>query len=168
MQLKNVFPDTNSATPIVFLLSSGSDPTAMLFKFAQDMGTSDGLLSMSLGQGQGPVAQRLVDKACKKGEWVCLMNCHLCASWMGALEALVSGLALAPPDRLDPKFRLWLTSKPTKSFPVSVLQVLQCQTGSVRDRRRFSSSARCRQAVCCGRALQDLIPSTKTCSLPEG
>jgi len=125
VQLKQVFPDTNSHTPIVFLLSSGSDPTAMLFKFAASMNMSESLTSMSLGQGQGPHAERLVDKACRNGKWVCLMNCHLCASWMGALEAIVCGLATAPPDKLQPSFRLWLTSKPAASFPVAVLQASQ-------------------------------------------
>ena len=123
VQLKHVFPDTNSHTPIVFLLSSGSDPTAMLFQFAASMNMSEALASISLGQGQGPLAERLVYKAARKGEWVCLMNCHLCASWMGALEAIVSGLATAGPDKVQPKFRLWLTSKPAVSFPVAVLQV---------------------------------------------
>jgi dynein heavy chain len=125
VQLKQVFPHTNSHTPIVFLLSSGSDPTAMLFKFAASMHMSESLASISLGQGQGPLAERLVDKACRKGEWVCLMNCHLCSSWMGALEAIVCGLATAPPDKLQASFRLWLTSKPAASFPVAVLQASQ-------------------------------------------
>lgn len=123
VQLKHVFPDTNNVTPIVFLLSSGSDPTAMLFKFAHDIKCADSLASISLGQGQGPIAQRLIEKATRKGEWVCLMNCHLAASWMGALEAIVNGFASAPPEKLHANFRLWLTSKPFKSFPVAVLQV---------------------------------------------
>jgi dynein heavy chain len=97
----------------------------MLFKFAASMNMSESLTSMSLGQGQGPHAERLVDKACRNGKWVCLMNCHLCASWMGALEAIVCGLATAPPDKLQPSFRLWLTSKPAASFPVAVLQASQ-------------------------------------------
>jgi len=50
VQLKHVFPDTSNVTPIVFLLSSGSDPGAMLYKFAQDMQCADRLLTISLGQ----------------------------------------------------------------------------------------------------------------------
>ena len=125
VQLRHVFPDTSCATPIVFLLSSGCDPTAMLFKFAQDVRKAEGMMSVSLGQGQGPLAQKLVDKAAKKGEWVCLMNCHLAASWMPELEKIVSAMAGGSPQAAHADFRLWLTSKPSAAFPVAVLQASQ-------------------------------------------
>lgn len=77
--------------------------------------------SISLGQGQGPVAEKLINSAMKQGEWVFLQNCHLAASWMIAMEELVKKIA-DPLTTLHPDFRLYLSSMPAKSFPVSVLQ----------------------------------------------
>jgi dynein heavy chain len=118
--LADIFPDTSSTTPIIFVLSTGSDPTGALIKFAEDRGVLDKFQSISLGQGQGPVASRLVAASTKVGNWVCLMNCHLATSWMNAMEKMIDEFNIKPPE--DSNFRLWLTSQPSTSFPVSVLQ----------------------------------------------
>ncbi|CAH2034307.1 unnamed protein product, partial [Iphiclides podalirius] len=107
--------------PLVFVLSTGSDPFGAFQKFATDMGMRDRLNSISLGQGQGPVAERMINNAKPKGDWVFLQNCHLAASWMLSLEAIVANLNndLNAPHE---DFRLFLSSMPTPKFPVSVLQ----------------------------------------------
>lgn len=50
--LTAVFKESNSTTPLIFVLSPGTDPAADLYKFAEEMKFSKKLSAISLGQGQ--------------------------------------------------------------------------------------------------------------------
>ena len=62
----------------------------------------------------------MIESGQNKGEWVLLQNCHLCTSWMPELEQIVEE---TDPEKVHKDYRLWLTSMPSKAFPVAVLQV---------------------------------------------
>nr|CAH8871766.1 unnamed protein product [Trichobilharzia regenti] len=108
-------------TPLVFILSTGSDPMNQFQKFAKEYGYSERVHSVSLGQGQGPKAEKLIEEASKTGDWVFLQNCHLAASWMIRLEEIVKQRA-ENPRSTHVDYRLYLSSMPAKSFPIFVLQ----------------------------------------------
>ncbi|KMQ85051.1 dynein heavy chain axonemal-like protein [Lasius niger] len=117
--ISKAYADSSCLTPLVFILSTGSDPMGALIKFVENMNYLERFESISMGQGQGPIAQRMIERAQTEGSWICLQNCHLAASWMPNLEKICENL-----DHINTvsSFRLWLTSYPSDRFPVSILQ----------------------------------------------
>lgn len=117
--LADIFKESGPMTPLILVLSAGTDPAAALYKFADEKGFSRKILAISLGQGQGPAAEGLMKQGIEKGRWVFFQNCHLAPSWMPTMERLVEELS---PESIHKDFRLWLTSTPSAAFPLSILQ----------------------------------------------
>jgi len=117
--LRGAFNDSTPATPIIFVLSPGADPIGYLLVLAKEK-EMDGprFKPLSLGQGQGKIAEKLIENGRRNGEWICLQNCHLASSWMNELERIQENQG----EDTHPDFRLWLTSMPSLTFPVPVLQ----------------------------------------------
>ena len=113
--------DMDNATPCIFVLSAGSDPTQILLTEAKLQGMDERLHVISLGQGQGPKATALIERSSTDGDWVLLQNCHLAKSWMPGLEKIVTQLGDKAHSNHE-EFRLFLTSMPVSYFPTPVLQ----------------------------------------------
>ena len=47
-------------SPLIFVLSAGSDPVADMLAFAEASGMGNKMESISLGQGQGPKAAKMI------------------------------------------------------------------------------------------------------------
>ncbi|CAG9772694.1 unnamed protein product [Ceutorhynchus assimilis] len=114
-----MFKESAPTIPLIFVLSTGTDPAAELYKFADRMKMGKRMFSISLGQGQGPRAEKMIREAFEAGSWVFFQNCHLAPSWMPSLERIIETLQ---PDNAHRDFRIWLTSTPSPYFPVSILQ----------------------------------------------
>ncbi|GAB6023461.1 Dynein heavy chain 7, axonemal [Chamberlinius hualienensis] len=120
LNIGKAFADSSCNSPIIFLLTPGVDPMNSLLNFSEEMGFGGARFnSLSLGQGQGPIALEMVQESAKAGLWVVLQNCHLAKSWMPELEKLCEDLN---PETTHPDFRLWLTSYSRSYFPIGVLK----------------------------------------------
>jgi dynein heavy chain len=117
--LKDAFEDSSCSSPLIFVLSPGSDPTGQLYQFAVECDVKK-TVHFSMGKGQGEKAEAAIKQAIKSRTWVVLHNVHLATSWMSQLELLCN--EFLKPDIADKDFRLWLTSYPSPAFPVSILQ----------------------------------------------
>jgi hypothetical protein len=94
---QGAFNDSDSSTPLIFVLSPGADPVDYLLKLAKEKGKSGpGLKIVSLGQGQGPIAEAMMESARRSGDWVCLqvrgwaLSLQLLKSSCGKLTSTVS------------------------------------------------------------------------------
>eukprot|EP00392_Amoebophrya_sp_AT5.2_P008787 g8815.t1 len=112
-----VFDESQADVPLLFILTPGVDPTPLLAALAAARNLQ--WSTISLGQGQAPKATKLILDAAKTGAWALLANCHLSSSWLPELEKLFEKVA---EDKPHPDFRLWLSSSPTRVFPIALLQ----------------------------------------------
>ena len=111
-------------TPIFFILTPGFDPVPDVELIGKEYGISieGGTMGLvSLGQGQEPVAEKIVEKASKNGEWGLLQNIHLTAGWTESyLEKRCEAL-----DTAHVNFRLFLSGEPgiIPPLPINLLMI---------------------------------------------
>ena len=68
---------------------------AALLTFAASKGfDGEKFNAISLGQGQGPIAMKMIEAAMQDGSWVALQNCHLAVSWLSELRRICEEVIL--------------------------------------------------------------------------
>ena len=118
LDMSQVFERSTHTRPMLFLLAPGLDPVQSVYQYAERMGMKKRLVSVSLGQGQGPKAERVLLPGVRDGDWVVLQNAHLSPQWLLWLERFVRNLN---GDETNQQFRLLITSMPTKAMPLNLL-----------------------------------------------
>jgi dynein heavy chain len=124
--LDKSYLDATKSTPIFTFLSPGVDVAAAVEALGRKLGfTADkgNYATVSLGQGQEPIAMERLAAARKNGGWVLLQNIHLTIDWTnGPLEKCVDKLVEGTHD----DFRLFLSAEPPpsleKPLAISLLQ----------------------------------------------
>lgn len=119
---------------------------AEINKFAKEKGLSDkDTPKKSLGRGQEKVADMSILNARKTGQWMILQNCHMCPSFFPILENRIvetkklhdnmnkskadgkdedegEAQEIDEDERVDDRFRFWVSTMPTEDFPTFVMQ----------------------------------------------
>jgi dynein heavy chain len=147
VSLDNVAIEAGNKSPVIFLLSAGSDPTPLIEEAARR--AKKELNTVSMGQGREEFAENFINHSKAKGEWVLLQNCHLGLRYMETLfemykaDALNAAVAKAETDKDADKpeagkkpdksketakvthedYRLWITTEVHPNFPISLLQL---------------------------------------------
>lgn len=94
LSLLDSFKESDRYRPLILILSPGADPLSAIDGLKKQLEASGSVSSpsdvttLSLGQGQGQVAERAVLRAAETGGWVTLQNCHLAEKWMEQLANL--------------------------------------------------------------------------------
>ncbi|XP_012535785.2 dynein heavy chain 7, axonemal-like [Monomorium pharaonis] len=117
LQISESHAESSCLTPIVFILPSYASPLSLVSTYASARGYASKFVSRSMGDGQQTNVEILVEQARREGGWILLENCHLAVSWLPRLEQICENLSGTSLD-----FRLWLSSRSTPHFPISVLQ----------------------------------------------
>uniref|UniRef100_A0A3B4UD57 Dynein axonemal heavy chain 10 n=1 Tax=Seriola dumerili TaxID=41447 RepID=A0A3B4UD57_SERDU len=113
-----IYEQSTPSSPIVFILSPGSDPASDIMKLAERSGFGGNKFKfLAMGQGQEKVALQLLEKAVSRGQWLMLQNCHLLVKWLKELEKSLERIT-----KPNPNFRLWITTNPIQDFPIGILQ----------------------------------------------
>ncbi|KAG7394155.1 hypothetical protein PHYBOEH_005588 [Phytophthora boehmeriae] len=122
--MDEVYRDSDISTPCLFILSPGADPISTLQNCANKIGMGeDRYHVISLGQGQGLIAEVKLKECKAEGHWLILQNVHLFKSWLPRLQSLVAGLKEeALSGEIHKDFRLFLAAYPVAYFPISILQ----------------------------------------------
>ncbi|KAF4030914.1 Dynein heavy chain C-terminal domain [Phytophthora infestans] len=118
--MDNSYLDSTPTTPLYFILSPGADVVAGVDKLSVKYGFERGVSyhNVSMGQGQDVFAMDRLEVAHRNGHWVILNNIHLMPRWLLALEKKLDEFALEGSHK---NFRLFLTSDPSNSIPIGVL-----------------------------------------------
>ena len=70
--MEALFQDSHKLIPIIFVLSTGADPTNALLKFGKECKFDEKIHVTALGQGQGEKAAGLIEKGKEEGLWILL------------------------------------------------------------------------------------------------
>ena len=61
--------------------------------------------------------EQVIKSSMNEGHWILLQNCHLAPEMLATLEKEINSTTT---DSIHVDFRLWLTTKPSSSFPVRI------------------------------------------------
>ncbi|XP_076801600.1 dynein axonemal heavy chain 8-like [Clavelina lepadiformis] len=117
LDLEKMYEESNFSTPMICLLSMGSDPTEQIEKLAKKLNLR--CQAISMGQGQEVHARRILQQSMQEGGWVLFQNCHLGLMFMDELLETLHGMG----SDCNPSMRVYITTEVNNKFPITLLQM---------------------------------------------
>uniref|UniRef100_A0A8P0TNT3 Dynein axonemal heavy chain 5 n=1 Tax=Canis lupus familiaris TaxID=9615 RepID=A0A8P0TNT3_CANLF len=116
LDLEKTWEESDPRTPLICLLSMGSDPTDSIIALGKRLKIETHYVSM--GQGQEVHVRKLLQQTMTNGGWALLQNCHLGLDFMDELMDII-----IETETVHDAFRLWMTTEVHKHFPITLLQM---------------------------------------------
>uniref|UniRef100_H0X0M1 Dynein axonemal heavy chain 5 n=1 Tax=Otolemur garnettii TaxID=30611 RepID=H0X0M1_OTOGA len=116
LDLEKTWEESDPRTPLICLLSMGSDPTDSIIALGKRLKIETHYVSM--GQGQEVHARKLLQQMMANGGWALLQNCHLGLDFMDELMDIIT-----ESETVRDVFRLWMTTEVHQHFPITLLQM---------------------------------------------
>jgi dynein heavy chain len=116
LDLDQLLTESDNRTPLICLLSTGSDPSSDIEGLSKKYKIE--IKAISMGQGQEVHARRLLSVSMVNGGWVLLQNCHLGIPFLDELLTTILDT-----ENVHEKFRIWITTDINTKFPISLLQM---------------------------------------------
>ncbi|KAJ1563094.1 Dynein heavy chain 5, axonemal [Cladochytrium tenue] len=116
LDLDALLGESDNRTPMICLLSQGSDPSADIENLSKKYKID--IKAISMGQGQEVHARKLLQAFMSNGGWALLQNCHLGIPFMDELLTTILDT-----ENIHEKFRLWITVDVSPKFPITFLQM---------------------------------------------
>ncbi|ODM99117.1 Dynein heavy chain 2, axonemal [Orchesella cincta] len=128
IDLKQIYSETNSITPILFLIDEkgAPEPLNSVSALCSSFKPSLRFYSLSISQQNMHLARKLFEEGIEEGHWVYFSNCHSAPDYMTELGMRMEELKSNSGDEkqtIHPSFRLWLSMKgyPDTEFPLEIL-----------------------------------------------
>lgn len=115
-KFESIHEELSCHTPVIFLLSRGSDPSDSIETFARKHRIQ--FQSLSMGEGQEASIMSALQIAMTQGSWLFIQNGHLGLSLMRDIDSILRSTI----NNCHVDFRLFITSDPCDGFPISLLQ----------------------------------------------
>uniref|UniRef100_A0A1B0GJY1 Putative dyneins heavy chain n=1 Tax=Lutzomyia longipalpis TaxID=7200 RepID=A0A1B0GJY1_LUTLO len=116
LDLEATWEESEPRTPLICILSIGSDPSTQISTLAKIK--SIPLKAVSMGQGQEFHARKLITDCMGSGGWVLLQNAHLSITFCAEIIDI-----LVETEHVEETFRLWVTTEVHEQFPIGLLQM---------------------------------------------
>jgi len=121
MEIDKVFGNLDNKTPLLIILSSGTDPQDLLLRFSKEKRKILQILTLNNVSnnsiGKKSQFSTSFEKAKETGTWVFIQNCHLSLNSLSEITKILENELLS----CHQEFRLILTTNPIDFFPLSLI-----------------------------------------------